>query len=246
MHDNFDAALAEVLAHEGGYVDHPKDPGGATNMGITRATLAAWRGRAVSKAEVKALTRAEASQIYKARYWDVVKGDNLPRGVDLVTFDPAVNSGTARGARWLQQALGVTADGKIGPATLAAANRADRVTTIKQACANRMGFLRGLGTWATFGRGWSRRVASIEARSVQMAGGAIAVEAADAKAKAQREDAAAGGAAAGGVGFTLVDLPAAAQWGLVALCAVAIIVLVARSRHDRNRAAAYAALVQEE
>ena len=95
---NFDRALTAVLRHEGGYVDHPSDPGGATNLGVTRATLAQWRGRAVSKAEVKALTRAEAAKIYRALYWDEIAGDALPAGLDFAVFDYCVNSGPGRAA----------------------------------------------------------------------------------------------------------------------------------------------------
>lgn len=167
----FAACLAEVLRHEGGYVDHPNDPGGATNLGITRATLSDWRGRPVTKSEVRALTVAEASAIYRARYWDPVRGDALPPGVDLAVFDFAVNSGPGRAARTLQQVLGVTQDGAIGPITLAAIARAPGpVTIIMDLCDARMRFLRGLGTWPTFGRGWTRRVAEVEAAAMGVAG----------------------------------------------------------------------------
>lgn len=169
---NFAACLAHILASEGGYVDHPKDPGGATNMGITHTTLAEWRGRPVTKADVRALTKAEAAAIYKARYWDTVRGDDLPAGLDLVAFDAAVNSGVYRGARWLQSALGVVADGKIGPRSIAAASAADRSTAIRRAVQARKNFLLSLSTWATFGRGWSSRLTSVEASAIKMAKGA--------------------------------------------------------------------------
>lgn len=91
--ETFAACLSETLAHEGGYVDHPKDPGGATNMGITQAALSDWRDRPVSRFEVRTLTRVEADAIYRARYWNAVRGDDLPPGLDLVAFDGAVNSG---------------------------------------------------------------------------------------------------------------------------------------------------------
>lgn len=169
MKDNFEACLAHVLQSEGGYVDHPSDPGGATNMGITIATLRTWRGRSVTKADVKALTRAEAAAIYRKNYWDAVRGDDLPRGLDLVAFDAAVNSGVSRGAKWLQSALGVPADGKVGPKTIAAANAAHKDAVIDRACDLRLGFLRQLGTWKTFGKGWTRRVESVRAAASKMA-----------------------------------------------------------------------------
>lgn len=163
----FDACLAEVLKHEGGYVDHPDDPGGATNMGITHATLAAWRGKAVTKADVKALQRAEVASIYRSRYWLPVNGDALPPGVDLVLFDFAVNSGPARAVKTLQRVLGVTQDGAIGPVTMAALKASPGpVTVIMDMSDARMAFLKSLKTWPTFGRGWTRRVDEVEAAAM--------------------------------------------------------------------------------
>lgn len=255
---NFEACLDEVFRHEGGYVDHPADPGGATNMGITHRTLAAWRGRPVSKDDVRALSRTEAAAIYRALYWDKVRGDDLPDGLDLVTFDPAVNSGVSRGAGWLQRALGVTADGRVGPVTLGAAASAEAVATIKRACEIRMGFLTGLRTWGTFGRGWSRRVASVEAVSVRMALAAagatvrptLVAESGDAHRRAQRDAQAAsgvgaGGATAAGGGASIADLP---FWGLVGIVigvALVVIVLIGRRRHQKDRAEAYQRAAEE-
>jgi lysozyme family protein len=166
--ENFDPCLSLVLGYEGGFVDNPKDPGGATNLGVTRATLARYRGRAVSVAEVRALTRGEAAAIYRRFYWDAVAGDRLPAGLDLAVFDCAVNSGPARAARLLQRALGVAEDGHIGPKTLAAV-RPDVAPTIRACIAGRDKFLRGLPTWPTFGRGWSRRLAEVERQALSMA-----------------------------------------------------------------------------
>lgn len=166
---NFAAALDAVLRHEGGYADHPADPGGATNLGVTRATLARWRGRAVSKAEVKALTRAEASRIYRAFYWDAVCADALAAGVDLCVFDHAVNSGPLRAVRTLQKILGVTADGLVGPRTLARAAARDPPELIGALCRARLSFLERLGTFAVFGRGWTRRVRETERLARAMA-----------------------------------------------------------------------------
>ena len=120
----FDQCLDEVLRHEGGYVDHPSDPGGATNMGITRKTLARWRQVSpwwkLDKAAVRGLERAEAARIYRASYWDTSRAGLLPAGLDLALFDFAVNSGPDRAVRLLQAELGVVADGRIGPLTLGA------------------------------------------------------------------------------------------------------------------------------
>lgn len=166
----FNACLAEVLRHEGGYVNHPDDPGGATNLGITHQTLAAWRGKPVTRDDVKGLSVAEAGTIYRARYWDAVRGDALPPGVDLAVFDLAVNSGPGRAAKMLQAVLGVPQDGAIGPNTLAAIGRAPGpVTVIMDLCDARMRFLRALPTWATFGKGWTRRVSEVEEAALKVA-----------------------------------------------------------------------------
>jgi lysozyme family protein len=169
MRDNFERCLAEVLKHEGGWADHPKDPGGATMKGITIGTYAQWKGRKVTKDELRRIPDAEVAAIYRRNYWDKVRGDDLPAGLDLVAFDAAVNSGPARGARWLQEALGVTADGKIGPATLEAARNDRAPTVIERAIARRLAFLRGLKTWPTFGKGWGRRVEDVRSKALAMA-----------------------------------------------------------------------------
>lgn len=165
----FDRCLALVLAHEGGFVDHPRDPGGATNLGITRAVLAEWRGAEVTADDVRALTEAEAREIYLARYWNVIRGDQLPPGLDLAVFDFAVNSGPRRAARALQRVLNVEQDGVIGRVTLSAARAADRAEAIDALCELRLAFLRGLDTWSTFGRGWQRRVEAVRSAAQAMA-----------------------------------------------------------------------------
>lgn len=167
---NFERALSLVLKHEGGFVDHPLDPGGATMMGITQATLAQWRGQPVTKEEVRALGRAEAGAIYRARYWNAVSGDDLPSGLDLAIFDYAVNSGPSRAVRTIQGIVAVTADGRIGPQSLAAIRANDVVGLVRALCAARMRFLQQLPTFAVFGRGWTRRVATVEREGLRLAG----------------------------------------------------------------------------
>src|SRR3954451_15858579 len=154
MKGNFAKCLKFTLQYEGGYVDHPSDPGGATNYGITRATLARWRGKAVTKAQVRALTKTEAAKIYERYYWLPIRGDELPVGVDLVTFDFAVNSGVSRGAIALQRCANVADDGKIGPVTLKAVNDLSASVLIDRVCAERLAFLTRLKTWRVFGKGW--------------------------------------------------------------------------------------------
>ncbi|WDR06391.1 glycoside hydrolase family 108 protein [Devosia rhodophyticola] len=167
MADRFATCLALVLQLEGGYADNPADPGGATNMGITRKTLAAWRHISpwtdLRKTEVKNLDRGEAARIYRANYWDVIWGKDLPAGVDLALFDFAVNSGPDRAVKMLQRLLDVEVDGIVGPQTLAALRaRRDVVDLINKLCANRLDFLRDLSTFATFGAGWTRRINTVQ------------------------------------------------------------------------------------
>ncbi len=169
----FEICLAEVLRHEGGYVDHPSDPGGATNMGITRKTLARWRNVSpwwnLPKAEVQKLSRSEAARIYRAGYWNLCRAADMPPGIDLALFDYAVNSGADRAIRALQAVLGVVVDGLVGPLTIGAAARADSRLVVNALCDRRLGFLRGLSTFVTFGRGWTSRVTSVRAVALNAA-----------------------------------------------------------------------------
>lgn len=161
MRANFEKAVDHILEFEGGYVDHPDDPGGATNLGITRATLARFRGRPVSKAEVRALDRDTAAEIYRHLYWDALRCEAMPGGIDLALFDCGVNQGTGRAARLLQAALRVDVDGIIGPVTLAAASDADRMALLNEFMARRMrAYGRLTRLFRTFGLGWSRRLMS--------------------------------------------------------------------------------------
>jgi lysozyme family protein len=172
---NFPAALRETLRHEGGYVDHPRDPGGATNLGITLRTaqeagLDIDRDGDVDKIDVSLLTLREVGPIYKAKYWNAVEGDRLPSGVDLMVFDAGVNSGPTRARRWLQEALKVHPDGIIGKQTLAALEKARPVEVIERLRLIRYAHYRSLDTFDVFGKGWMRRLAGVYARSIQLAG----------------------------------------------------------------------------
>ncbi|KAA5802336.1 hypothetical protein F1654_10950 [Alkalicaulis satelles] len=164
--DRFEQALAHVFQVEGGFSDHPSDPGGATNFGITQAVLAAWRGTPVTRDDVRTMTRQEAGEIYKARYWDACRCDELPAGVDAMVFDAAVNHGPRQAALFLQRAVNVTDDGVIGPQTLAAAARLKPADTVCEIAARRMVFYARLNTFPTFGLGWARRLMSVLAAAV--------------------------------------------------------------------------------
>jgi lysozyme family protein len=166
---SFPAALALVLRHEGGFVNHPNDPGGPTKFGITLETLARARSAAVSAEDVRNLDRAEAAAIYRRLYWDAVRADELPAGLDLALFDFAVNAGPLRAARTLQSVLGSTVDGIIGPATIAAAHAAPVQGTVRALTRARLDHLAHLPTWPVFGRGWRRRVLAVEAAALRRA-----------------------------------------------------------------------------
>lgn len=148
---NIERALAILLRHEGGYVDHPSDPGGATNHGITER-VARQHGYA---GHMRDLPLSVATDIYRKSYWAPIKADQLPTALRFHVFDAAVNSGVSQAVKWLQQCAGVTADGVIGPVTLAAAAK---VSPAKYS-AVRLRFMTGLDGWLSFGKGWARRIA---------------------------------------------------------------------------------------
>ena len=161
MSNKFSEALEVILHHEGGYVNHPKDPGGETNLGVTKRVYEDFGGTK----DMKELTKEDVEPIYKKNYWDRVKGDDLPEGLDLCIFDFAVNAGPGRAAKFLQKLIGVTQDGGIGPQTLGALQSAigEDVRTqtremIEKYQNERHNYYQSLSTFETFGRGWTRRV----------------------------------------------------------------------------------------
>lgn len=170
---NFLTSLRLILMHEGGYVNHPEDPGGPTNLGVT---LAVARRYGVDMdgdgdtdiVDMKKLSVDVAGKIYKGEYWDKIKGDQLPSGLDYAAFDFGVNSGIGRSARFLQEILGVKQDGAIGPNTLGALVGRDTASLIRQLCDNRLAFVKTLPTWPTFGRGWASRISAVRAKALTM------------------------------------------------------------------------------
>ena len=255
---NFTNCLPVTLKYEGGWSDHPRDPGGATMKGITLAVYRSFRP-AASKADLRAISNNEVEMIYRAGYWSPIKGDDLPHGVDLATFDFGVNSGVSRAAKYLQRAVGVDADGKIGNVTIAAVRSANGREVIQRLCGMRLSFVRSLGTFATFGKGWSRRIADVEARAVAMflsAGGDVTPEVKSAlkaealtaqdQASASNRQAISTGTAGTAAGSVDAAISGGPNWLLIAALAsavlIAAVVFVMRSRHHRERAEAYAAL----
>ena len=154
---NFDQAFDILLKHEGGFSDHAADPGGKTRFGITEAVAreAGYRG------DMRELPLDLAKRIYKDRYWDAVRANELPEAVRYAVFDAAVNSGPRQAILWLQRAVGVKDDGVIGPVTLAAVRAADPEQLVRRMLAQRLRFMTGLPNWPAFGRGWARRVADL-------------------------------------------------------------------------------------
>lgn len=171
MRENFARSLELVLKHEGGWADHPKDPGGATMKGITIATFRAYLGREnVTKTELRNISDQMVAAIYRKNYWDKVNGDALPHGLDYAVFDFGVNSGPGRAVEMLQGIVGAKQDGVVGPATMLAINGYGVAKAIRELCARRLSWLRTLGTFATFGRGWSARVTRVEVDALKMVG----------------------------------------------------------------------------
>ena len=162
MLSNWPASLALVLKSEGNFVNHRNDPGGMTNLGVTRNVWRDWVNRDVDEAEMRSLTPELVTPLYKARYWDACKCDELPLGIDYAVFDFAVNSGVGRASKTLQEAVGASVDGVIGKNTIAAAAKHDPSELIKLFGAKKEMFYRSLGNFRIYGRGWLRRVAEVQ------------------------------------------------------------------------------------
>ena len=238
MKQTFNAYFPHLLKHEGGYVDHPHDPGGATNMGITLATLREWRGRPVTKADVRALTREEAESIYRARYWNKIRGDEMLAGPDAALFDVAVNSGVGRAVQWMHLTVGKNAQ-----------------DATKAICARRRAFFQSLRTFSTFGRGWMRRVNEVEAWALAWSYRAVGAnpskilkaEADESRSTVKKIDATNGGVT--GASITAGAQSGNADWWLIAAvsipCLIAIGFLIYKSLEHHGRADALEAALVE-
>jgi lysozyme family protein len=165
----YDDALRRVLAHEGGYTNHPSDPGGPTNFGITIADYRKYVKPNATAADVEAMRADEAKAIYRTKYWDAMRCDDLPAGVDYAVFDYGVNSGIGRAQKVLERIIETrSADGKVSDAELSVIRKKDARTLINGICDERLAFLKSLRTWAVFGNGWSRRVAEVRTAALAM------------------------------------------------------------------------------
>ncbi len=154
---NFDEAFDRLLGHEGGYSNHASDPGAETMWGVT-ANVARATGYA---GPMRELPVGLAKSIYRAQYWNPVRADDLPPAVRYHVFDAAVNSGVTQAGKWLQRAVGAHEDGKIGPATCAAARAAHPDSVVRRMNGHRLRFMAGLKHWPSFSKGWAFRIAEL-------------------------------------------------------------------------------------
>ena len=166
---SFARVMPHLLAHEGGYVNHPKDPGGPTKYGITLATWRRWVNPMATAEDIKRLTEKSVRPIYRERYWSALNCDALPSGVDYAVFDYGVNSGVGRAGKVLRRVCGLK-DGASWPDALSAASKRDPKALVKAISDERMAFLKSLKTWPAFGNGWARRVREVQTLSLAMAG----------------------------------------------------------------------------
>ena len=225
---SYEPSLARLLTHEGGYTDHPDDPGGPTNYGITIADYRRDVKPGATAADVRAMSVGEAKAIYRRRYWDAQRCDDLPAGIDYAVFDYGVNSGIGRSGKVLRRVLGMPEEaGTVTDAVVAAARAADAAAVITAICDERQRFLKSLKTWDVFGKGWGRRVAEVEAAALAMTQPRAAASPVSAKA--------AGAVAAAGAAAAVAhqaDLPPLLVIGiaLAASFAAALVIYLYKSR----------------
>lgn len=168
MDQNYAQSLKYVWEWEGGYTNHPSDPGGPTNWGITIHDYRRYINPKGTAADVKNMKQAQAAEIYRQKYWLIQHCELMPDGVDYAMFDFGINSGIGRSQKFLQNILKVTPDGIIGAKTLAALNAQDPQFVIIALCSARLKFVKGLKTWPVFGKGWRRRIAGVQDGALKM------------------------------------------------------------------------------
>lgn len=172
MTDTFDKCLRELLIHEGGFANHPRDPGGVTMLGVTKRVWEEFTGKSASVGDMKALTVAKVAPIYRQRYWDTVKAGQMPPALAMCVFDFAVNAGPGRAAKLLQRLVGAAVDSQIGPGTLRAVELFVATHGVAEAVRRyqdaRRTYYRSLGTFDVFGKGWLRRVDAVETAALKL------------------------------------------------------------------------------
>jgi lysozyme family protein len=167
MTGNFKECLALVLKSEGGWVNNPNDPGGETNLGVTKRVWEEWVNHPVTT--MKNLTEAEVAPLYEQKYWRPCYGEVLPRGLDLLSFSMGVNAGPGRSVKLLQQSIGCVPDGVIGPKTRELISSSNSATLIAKFSEARRDYYRSLKTFPIFGKGWLSRVDTEEKEALNMA-----------------------------------------------------------------------------
>jgi lysozyme family protein len=257
---NADRCIANTLVYEGGFTLHKSDPGnwtgGKVGAGQLKGTNFGIAANTYPALDIEHLTKVQAIEIYKRDWWPKVAGDKMPKGVDQVAYDAAVNSGPARGLKFVATACGIPDERRASVIAGAATDATDKAAIVKRACAARMSFLRGLGTFVTFGTGWSRRVAAMEAIGVKMALEASGVRPVKDELKAEQKKAnaaagkeatkSAGTAGADAAAHQSIDASSFDWFANVALWAVAgAVICIAiyfawRAIEHRHRAQAYA------
>lgn len=169
MKSTYDICLPLLLAHEGGYTNDARDPGGPTNFGITIFDYRKYIKPDAAAADVRAMSIEQAKRIYRARYWDVQRCDELPAGVDYAVFDYGVNSGVGRSGKVLRRLLKLSENSDaVDDAVIAAARASDAAILVKAICGERLRFLQSLKTWPVFGAGWARRVKEVQLAALTM------------------------------------------------------------------------------
>ncbi len=250
---SYDECLRRLLIHEGGYTNHPADPGGPTNFGITIADYRRYVKPSAAAADVKAMKLDEAKAIYRAKYWDAQRCDELPAGVDDTVFDYGVNSGIGRSGKVLRRVLGLSdANSAVTDEVIAALGKRDPKAVITAINDERLAFLKSLKTWPVFGAGWARRVEEVRAFSLGLAGadahaltgsparsaaGKGAVHAASSKTTAVRAGVVAAAASAGfghWLGAHPLIITALAVGGV--MLAATVLHLVSRHRQSQQEA----------
>ena len=179
---SYDEALRRLLVHEGGYTDHPSDPGGPTNWGITIHDYRKYVKPNATAADVRGMPLDAAKRIYKSKYWNAMRCDELPAGVDYAVFDYGVNSGIGRAGKVLRRLVGLAGNsGAVTDEVIAAVRRREAWPLVEAICDERLAFLRRLRTWPVFGNGWGRRVREVRAAALVMAGKSAGSKSADSK-----------------------------------------------------------------
>jgi lysozyme family protein len=223
----YDTALTHLLQHEGGYTNHPDDPGGPTNFGITIADYRRYAKADATAADMRAMPVGEAKAIYRKRYWDAQRCDELPAGVDYAVFDYGVNSGIGRSGKVLRRLLNLPDNTSVvGDDVIAAAQSADARALVSAICDERLRFLKSLKTWAVFGNGWGRRVDEVKAVALQMATPVAAKPAAPKAVSPVKAGGVAAGAGASAAAAHQAGLPIGLVIAVAAAAALAALLLI--------------------